>query len=451
MTRLLLVLVVVASGCAFGGDQAAEHATPAREAHYVGADGVRLQVPAGWYESPTDGSAVTDPVVRLAVSSGPIRPKASDCQPTSFMVEDDAVAIVVLEWLQLETPLSVRPERYNARSLPLARGALECFKGRAGGVQFADSGRVFAAYILLGDDAAPALADRARAVLETLIVDLLLPASVELVPLAKKRLAHCRRSRLLSTICPTYVPRVRAPYLSHLSRDAARSSGEMHVFDLERGGAYPKQPERNRPPRMAHIGLLAGDTERIGPWLEPWDEPARPLRDGVMREARDEPISFGLLDLGDRPALLFLAPPYPSGGYLGNHLVLVWEARQGRHAISLHAWEPLTEAVATLRRMALSAKTSDGAARLSARSDNDGVLYADGFGWTCPGEVRVDLPPPWAETNVQPINDGDFHLTYARPTVKPYAGTVTASQECGIGESLRAQAQIDVSDSRGGG
>lgn len=168
-----------------------------------------------------------------------------------------------------------------------------------------------------------------------------------------------------------------------------------------------------------------------------------------MRESRDDPISFGLLDLGGKPALLFLAPPYPSGGYLGNHLVLVWEVQEGRHAISLHAWEPLTEAVATLRRMALSAKTSGVAPRLSARSDRDGVLYVNGFGWTCPGEVRVDLPPPGAETNVQPINDGDFHLTYARPTVKPYAGIVIASQECGTGDDLRAQADIDVGDRRG--
>jgi hypothetical protein len=170
-----------------------------------------------------------------------------------------------------------------------------------------------------------------------------------------------------------------------------------------------------------------------------------------MRDARDEPISFGLLDVGDTRALLFLAPPYPTGGYLGNHLVLVWKVPRGRRAVSLHAWEPLTEAAATLRRMALSAANVASGARLSARSDEDGVLYVDGSGWTCPGKVRVDLPAPSAETEVQPVNNGDFTLTYARPSVKPYAGTVTAAQECRAGESLHAETEIVVGDRRGDG
>jgi hypothetical protein len=409
---------------------------------------VQLRVPAGWYESPTGSSSIVDPVVRLAVSSGPIRPQASDCQATSFTAAEDAVAIVVLEWILSDTPLPVRPRAFDARVLMLASGAVECFEGRGGETQFVDSGRAFAAYVLLGDDAPPMLVEQARAVLDTLRVDPVLPESVELVPLAPKRLAHCRRSALLSTICPTFIPRVGAPYLSHLARDPPRATGEMHVFDLERGGEDRNHPERNRPPRMAHIGLLAGDTERIASWREPWNELARPLRDGVLAEERDEPISFGLVTIGETRALLFLAPPFPTGGYLGNHLVLVWEARRGRRAVSLHAWEPLTEAVATLRRMALSASNVAGGARLSARSDADGVLYVDGSGWTCPGNVSVDLPAPWAGTKVQPVNDGEFHLTYARPTVKPYSGTVTATQLCGQDDVLRAKTVIVIGDNR---
>jgi hypothetical protein len=439
---LVLLLLALVSGCQGGDEQSVATSAPAPEAHYVGADGIQLRVPAGWFESSTSASAVSDPVIRLVVSSAPIRPRDSDCQTSSFTLAEGAVSIVVVEWVKLNARLRVRPQRFDEDVLPLRRGTHECFDGPAGVVQFIDSGRALGAYVFLGEEAPLALARRAREVLETLIVDPALPEAVELVPLAAKRLEHCRRSPLLSTICPTYVPRVNAPYLSHLARDPARALGEMHVFNLERGGEDPQRPETNRPPRMAHIGLLAGDTERIAPWREPWGRPARPLRNGVLSLPRSQPISFGLVRVGDTRALLYLAPPYPTGGYLGNHLVLSWRTNDGGRAVSLHAWEPLTEAAATLWRMAMSAANVAGGARLSAYADADGVLYVDGGGWTCPGKVLVDLPEPWAETAVQPKNVGEFHLTYPRPEVRPYQGTVTARQACGSGDELRAETEI---------
>ena len=151
------------------------------------------------------------------------------------------------------------------------------------------------------------------------------------------------------------VPRVRAEYRSHLSRDVLGRSGSLEVFDLERAPDRD-QPDNDRPPRFAHIGLLAGETERIAPWVEPWDRRAVALRDGLMKRRRTEPISFGLATWGDTRGLLFLAPPFPTGGYLGNHLVFVWRAGATSWAVSLHAWEPLTEAAATLRAMTLSSR-----------------------------------------------------------------------------------------------
>jgi len=177
-------------------------------------------------------------------------------------------------------------------------------------------------------------------------------APVELVELAPAKRAHCARSRLLRPLCPRLVPRVRAPYLSHLARDVA-DDGPMHVFDLSRG-ATGADPAGNRPPRSAHAGLVAGDTERIAPWREPWQARAERLRDGVVARERREPVSFGIVRLGAREGLLLLAPPYPRGGYLADHLVFVWKERDGRRAISLHAWEPAEEAWATLRGIALS-------------------------------------------------------------------------------------------------
>jgi hypothetical protein len=193
---------------------------------------------------------------------------------------------------------------------------------------------------------------------------------------------------------------------------------------------------------MAHVVLVAGDTERIAPWREPWNEPARRLRDGLVPEKRPAPISFGRVQFGEREALLYLAPPFPTGGMIGNHLVLAWRTNGGGRAVSLHAWEPLTETAATLWRMALSAARARGEPRIDARIGADGVLYVDGGGWTCPGKVVVDLPEPWAETEVQPTGLGDLQLSYPRPEAKAYRGTVTARQRCGAGSDLRAEAMI---------
>ena len=320
---------------------------------------MQVELPRGWHASDVAVSAVSDPVVHLVVSSAPLEPAATDCQATSYAVADDAVAVVLLEWRGSETPpprLQRLPERLDTLTLPLSRGAVECHAGRGGSVAFVEEGRALAAYVLLGARAPAALADKARELLETLRVEPSLPEPVELVPLAPTSLEHCRRSPLLAPVCPARVPRVGAPYLTHLHRDPhVGGRGEMHVFGLERGAESPHEPERNRPPAMAHVGLLAGDRERIAPWLERWDERARPLRNGLLHEERAAPVSFGTFDLGATRALLYLAPPFPHGGFLGNHLVLSWDEGRGRRAVSLHAWEPLTEAAAALLALARSA------------------------------------------------------------------------------------------------
>jgi hypothetical protein len=352
MRLLALVLLLAAAGCDLGGGESGKTRTTGSSAPLQSASsrGLTLEVPSGWSVGPPDHSAVSDPVVRAVLSSRPVESRRSRCQIASYAVPADAVVLVVVEWRESGARLRTRPQRFDARALRLARGAVECHAGRGGGTQFVESGRAFGAYLLLGDRAPDALAARARRVLDRVKVEPELPPPVELVPLATKSRASCRRSPLLRPVCPSRAPRVRAPYLSHLARDLARPAAQLDVFDLERG-VMRAEHERNRPPAAAHLALLAGDTERIAPWSEPWGEPPRPLRDGVLRERRGAPVSFGLVDVGGRRALLFLAPPYPTGGYLGNHLVLVWGARGARRAVSLHAWEPLTEAVATLLRL----------------------------------------------------------------------------------------------------
>jgi hypothetical protein len=80
------------------------------------------------------------------------------------------VTIVVVEWDDTDATPPPRPHRLTRELLPLRAGAIECFAGGGGTVQFTERGRVFGAYVLLGEEAPRSLADDARSTLDTLKV-----------------------------------------------------------------------------------------------------------------------------------------------------------------------------------------------------------------------------------------------------------------------------------------
>lgn len=177
------------------------------------------------------------------------------------------------------------------------------------------------------------------------------PTLVRLAPMTAE---HCRRSTLLRPACPRLVPRVRAPYLAHLARDVARPS-QLDVFNLERGGEDPADPWRNRPPRMGHIVVAAGDVWRLAPVWSLGTRRAR-VEDGTMARPRSHTLSLGRRDWSGRAGKLYLATPYGgSGGMLGNHLIFRWRAGGVDYVVGLHAWEPLSEVEDVLRRIVESA------------------------------------------------------------------------------------------------
>jgi hypothetical protein len=102
---------------------------------------------------------------------------------------------------------------------------------------------------------------------------------------------------------------------------------------------------------MAHLVAVAGNVERLASFREPRDETGERVRDGLLRRRRGAPVSFGRARWADRIGALYLMPPFPHGGMLGNHLVFSWRQDKRPYALSLHAWEPLTESVATLQTM----------------------------------------------------------------------------------------------------
>jgi hypothetical protein len=148
---------------------------PEAHAPRVGSGGVTILLAKGWHALPVVAPApsmhVGDPVTRIVVASAPIE-RGRGCNDVDYSFSTTAVALVVLEWVR-PTPgrLPPRPRHFTSKNLTIRTPpAIECFKGSGGSIAFAEQGRRFDAFVLLGRRASPRLADRARAVLGTLRV-----------------------------------------------------------------------------------------------------------------------------------------------------------------------------------------------------------------------------------------------------------------------------------------
>ena len=145
----------------------------------VGTAGVTVALPPGWHSTRGVQSAITNPLTRIVVSSGPVRPRLTGTchtQVADYTFPQTAVAIVVVEWTRQIDGMKIgvgprRPARFTPANLPIRRApTIECFAGGGGSVEWAERGHSFAAYVLLGGKAPWGLVSRARAVLDTLRV-----------------------------------------------------------------------------------------------------------------------------------------------------------------------------------------------------------------------------------------------------------------------------------------
>lgn len=73
--------------------------------------------------------------------------------------------------------------------------------------------------------------------------------------------------------------------------------------------------------------------------------------DALLSPTRRRAVLFGHVDWYWRSGALVLAPPYfAGGGPVGDHLEFCFDARGVYYAITIHAWAPLAQTVATLRQ-----------------------------------------------------------------------------------------------------
>jgi hypothetical protein len=61
---------------------------------------------------------------------------------------------------------------------------------------------------------------------------------------------------------------------------------------------------------------------------------------------------------GGTDGTLVLAPIFPLGGVDGDHLIYRWDRDGVEYSISLHAWTPLAETMATLHAIVETSKAA---------------------------------------------------------------------------------------------
>lgn len=167
----------------------------------------------------------------------------------------------------------------------------------------------------------------------------------------------CRSSPFLRSFCPR-----RLPYVTHLASEPAYLVSLCRVgrpgcagltwddLELEHVG------EGSRPPAWAHVGLASGRIIRSKGLAFRWPaarHPAAP-RNGLFAASRRKALFLGTVRWRSRSGQLVLAPSYPAGGMMGDHLIFYWRAHGRDQMISLHGWEPFMSTVATLRAVVLS-------------------------------------------------------------------------------------------------
>jgi hypothetical protein len=169
-------------------------------------------------------------------------------------------------------------------------------------------------------------------------------------------LQECRAVRGLAPACPTRIPRVTlrhgAAGWRTYSSDARRVAA---IFGMQLGGEIPGKPELMRPPRILHVEVEAAVGRRPFGTRFAWPTSgAVQPRDGLARDERFHPVYLGPSVWGGKAGTVALAPPYPSGGSQGGHVVFRWRAGRTTYLVGMHAWEPFSEAYDTLRRVVIS-------------------------------------------------------------------------------------------------
>jgi hypothetical protein len=159
----------------------------------------------------------------------------------------------------------------------------------------------------------------------------------------QRALDRCRTLPSHRAVCPASVPRIERG--TPLRVQAFSQVGGHRLVSLEWSAPYPGVSRKNSPPRFAHVVVQSGS----GSSAFPFEVPSRSSEGPIPLSRGREPLRLDRPRWGGRRGTLLLAPSFPDGGVHGDHLVFLWRRPPLAHAVSLHAWPPLSETERTLR------------------------------------------------------------------------------------------------------
>ncbi|MGH2694350.1 MAG: hypothetical protein ACRDJJ_05970 [Actinomycetota bacterium] len=178
------------------------------------------------------------------------------------------------------------------------------------------------------------------------------PPGVELMAMPTKVLRRCRALRYVAAVCPLRAPLITSKQGRPRVVTIPVRKYRHDIISIEWSGPYPKLTPKNSPPRFAHVVAVGGELEFAFQFEWPMNQ--RPREEPIM-DKRVTPVILGRPSWRGEDGILILAPSFPWGGLHGDHLVYRWSEGTEDYALSLHAWQPLEKAIATLRALVLSA------------------------------------------------------------------------------------------------
>ena len=180
-------------------------------------------------------------------------------------------------------------------------------------------------------------------------------SALPLAPTPTKALGACLKMSLMRGVCPPRVPMLsgHAVVLSAACLDLAGARVPL-TSNRCRTAAWSLMGAPPRPAAIAHVVISASPSNWQCAW--PHELRAHAAGDRLLNPNRRRAVSLGQVQWHGQSGQLVLAPPFArGGGVVGGHLEFCFRANRVNYAITLHAWPPLAQVVATLKSLVGSA------------------------------------------------------------------------------------------------
>ena len=180
-------------------------------------------------------------------------------------------------------------------------------------------------------------------------------SAVPLAPTPSNALAACQKMALTRAMCPSRLPMLsgHAVVLSAACLDSAGARVPLASRRC-RTAAWSLIGAPPGPATIAHVVITASPDSWQCTW--PHELRARAASDRLLNPNRRRAALLPSVQWYGQSGQLVLAPPFARGGGLvGGHLEFCFRANRVNYAVTLHAWAPLAQVVATLKALVGSA------------------------------------------------------------------------------------------------